>query len=294
MNEGFAVVNQADKTALNKRGVEAIEFAFKRAKEEKRAAFIPFITAGDPNILISQELILALSDIGADIIELGVPFSDPVADGPTIQASSQRALKNGITPEDVLTLVSKVRDKGCTTPIILMGYYNPVLQYGLSNFADKMVDVGADGTIIADLPIEEAHEWRRIAAINGLANIFLVAPTTPIARARFIAEASTGFLYYVSVTGITGARTQLPPQLQDALKQVKAVSPVPVGVGFGISSPEQVKMLSPFADGIIVGSAIIKVIQKHIVEKEIGFDIEPNLVDEVKSFVSKLRAAVGR
>ncbi len=291
MSEGFAVIKDKDIKASS-RGIDAIKDAFTKAKEEKRSAFIPFITAGDPNILISEELILALSDAGADIIELGVPFSDPVADGPTIQASSQRALKNGITPEDVLTLVRKVREKGCMTPIVLMGYYNPVLQYGLSRFAEKMVEVGADGTIIADLPIEEAHEWRRIASINGLANIFLVAPTTPISRARFIAEASTGFLYYVSVTGITGARTELPEHLQEALRQVKAVSPVPVGVGFGISTPEQVKMLSRIADGIIVGSAIIRVIQRHVTEKDIGFEVNPNLVEDVKKFISELVKAI--
>ncbi len=283
-------------TTINKfdkeRGVEGISSMFKHLKDEGRAALIPFITAGDPDLDTSRDLVLALAEAGADLIELGVPFSDPLADGPTIQASSHRALDGGVTPELVLKLVADVRKAGCNVPIILMGYYNTVLQYGLVDYAEAMVDAGADGTIIADLPLEESGEWRRIAALHGLANIFLVAPTTPISRARFISEASTGFLYYVSVTGITGARTELPSNLIDALKGIKAVSPVPLAVGFGISTPEQVEMLSGVADGIIIGSAIVRVMESNMIKTDDGFVAGPELVSGVKGFVETLASAI--
>ncbi|MGQ9499762.1 MAG: tryptophan synthase subunit alpha [Dissulfurimicrobium sp.] len=280
-----------NKTPVSK--TNRIDEAFSRLKKTNGAALIPFITAGDPDLTTTKALIFELVKNGADIIELGLPFSDPLADGPTIQAASQRALVNNVNAHDLFGIVRDVRRK-TDVPLVLMGYYNSILQYGLMEFAREAVSAGLDGVIVPDLPLEEAAVpmgWMDAARANGLANIMLVAPTTPPARAKRIAGATDGFLYYVSVTGITGARAELPSDLHDGLMTVKGLTKRPVAVGFGISRPEQVAMLSKIADGIIVGSAIVKIIEANIIRNGGGFSAGPNLVEAVGKFVKALKEA---
>lgn len=273
--------------------INRIDEVFLRLKKANETALIPFITAGDPDLVTTRSLIIELVKNGADIIELGLPFSDPLADGPTIQAASQRALLNNINASDLFGVVRDVR-KETDVPLVLMGYYNPILQYGLMDFAHDAVLAGLDGVIIPDLPLEEAEVpmgWMDAAMANGLANIMLVAPTTPPDRARRIAEATSGFLYYVSVIGITGARTELPSDLSNGLMTIKGLTTRPVAVGFGISRPDQVAMLSDVADGIIVGSAVVKIIEANIIKDGERFKAGPNLVEAVGKFVKMLKEA---
>ncbi len=258
-----------------------IKEMFKSVARQGRAALIPFITCGDPDPETTVELVEAMAQAGADLVELGLPFSDPLADGPTIQAASQRALAGGMNLGIFLETVARIRER-TSIPLVLMGYFNNILQFGLERFAREARAAGIDGTIIPDLPLEEAGEWRRLARIHSLANILLTAPTTPPERARRIARASTGFLYHVSVTGITGARSQLPPDLADSIASLREVSPVPVCVGFGVSSREQVAMLSQAAQGVIVGSAIVKRIEAAIPRGRGA------VVEAVKGFVAEL------
>ena len=267
-----------------------IDRMFSQLKKRKEAALIPFITTGDPDIATTEALILEMDRQGADLIELGLPFSDPLADGPTIQASSQRALRHKINAKDLLGLVKKVRKK-TDIPLVLMGYYNPLLQYGLSAFAKDAATSGLDGTIVPDLPLEEAKDWIAAAKSQGLANILLVAPNTPADRVRKIARATQGFLYYVSVTGITGARTELPTELSQGLNGIKQLTNKPVAVGFGISKPAQVSMLSAVTDGIIVGSAIIKLIEAHTIKQDNDLKAGPDLVKKVGEFIGELKEA---
>jgi len=263
---------------------------FSRLRKRREAALIPFITTGDPDIATTEALILEMDRQGADLIELGLPFSDPLADGPTIQASSQRALRRKINAKDLFRLVEKVR-KRTGIPLVLMGYYNPILQYGLSAFAKDAANSGLDGTIIPDLPMEEAGAWMAVAKPQGLANILLVAPNTPADRARKIAKATQGFMYYVSVTGITGARARLPAELSQGLNGIRQLTSKPVAVGFGISTPDQVSMLSAVADGIIVGSAIIKLIEAHTIKQGDDLKAGPDLVKKVGEFIEELKKA---
>ncbi|MDI6790116.1 MAG: tryptophan synthase subunit alpha [Thermodesulfobacteriota bacterium] len=256
---------------------------FVSRKKIKKAALIPFLTAGDPSLAHTAELVLEMERQGADIIELGVPFSDPLADGPTIQAASQRALAQGVRLEDVIGLVRNLRSK-TRIPFVLMTYYNPVLQYGLKRTAQKAAQAGVDGFIIPDLPPEEAEDWKREADKAGLDTIFLLAPTSDLDRIKKVVSLSRGFIYYVSVTGITGARKELPGDLLAKLKLIKKHAAVPVSVGFGISTPEQVAMLAPHADGIIVGSAIVNLIARH------GED--PQLAPIVGRFVAHLKTGI--
>ncbi len=238
-----------------------IKKVFKKAQRQGRRVLIPFITAGDPDIETTKRLIFAIAQNGGDILELGVPFSDPLADGPTIQAASQRALKNGITLKDIIELVKEVRSQ-IEMPIVLMGYYNPFYQYGLKRLVQDAAQAGINGFIIPDMPVEESGQWFKYCREYKLDNIFLIAPTTPIDRAKKIASKSSGFIYYVSVTGVTGARKELPQDLIENLRQLKQITPKPIAVGFGISSPEQVQNLVPYTDGIVVGSAIVRIIEK--------------------------------
>ena len=267
-----------------------IDSMFSRLRKRREAALIPFITTGDPDIATTEALILEMDRQGADLIELGLPFSDPLADGPTIQASSQRALRRKINAKDLFRLVEKVR-KRTGIPLVLMGYYNPVLQYGLSAFAKDAANSGLDGTIIPDLPLEEAGAWMAVAKPQGLANILLVAPNTPADRARKIAKATQGFMYYVSVTGITGARSHLPTELSQGLNGIRQLTSKPVAVGFGISTPDQVSMLSAVADGIIVGSAIIRLIEAHTIKQGDDLKAGPDLVKKVGEFIEELKKA---
>ncbi len=269
------------------RGAKAVEQAIRKANKQGRAALVPFIEGADPDLAVTEDLLWALAEAGGDVIELGFPFSDPLADGPTIQEAAQRALKNRPTLDDFLGLLSRMRAQGFETPVVIMGYLNPFFRYGLKRFAEEGQKAGLDGAIIPDLPLEEAKDWLRLAKKRGLAGILLAAPTTPPERLARLAQASTGFLYYVSVTGITGDRKELPKDLALKLDLAREVSPVPVAVGFGIGRPEQVRSLAPFADAIVVGSAIVKVVARYQ-------DQPKRLVSEVRAFVRSLREATAR
>ena len=261
--------------------MKRIESVFKKLKN-KRAAFIPFVVAGDPDLKTTEALVLKMAECGADIIELGVPFSDPLADGPTIQTASQRALKNGVNLKEIFRMTERL--KGISTPLVLMTYFNPVFQYGLKSFAEDCHRNGIDGVIIPDLPPEEAGPWIKEAKPLKLGTVFLIAPTSSPDRVKLASRYSRGFLYYVSITGITGTRGKLPNELEAGIRQIKKYSQKPVAVGFGISTPEQVREVSRFADGVIVGSAIVKTIEENREDSD--------LVNRVGDFVSSLAGAL--
>ncbi|MFH0763800.1 MAG: tryptophan synthase subunit alpha [Candidatus Omnitrophota bacterium] len=236
-----------------------IDKKFKELKRRKKKAFIVYITAGDPNLSVTEKLVIALEKAGADIVELGIPFSDPLADGPTIQAASQRALKSGTNLMKIFKTVSAVRKKA-DIPIAFMTYYNPVLRCGLSGFFKACGRCGVDGLIIPDLPAEEAVEVIRLGRKNRISTIFLAAPTSTRKRIANIAKNSTGFIYYVSLTGVTGARSGLSAGLKSRVRLIKSITDKPVAVGFGVSNAGQAKEVASVADGVIVGSAIVKII----------------------------------
>jgi len=225
--------------------------------DDLRKAFIPYIMAGDPDLRRTAELVDVLEDCGADIVELGVPFSDPLADGPTIQKAAQRALQNGVTLSSVIELVAKIREK-TQIPIILMTYYNPVFKYGEERFVSDASSAGADGVIVPDLPPDEAGGLIRHARKAHFDTIFLLAPTSTDNRIRKVAKASAGFVYYVSMTGITGSKLSMDLSIESHIRKIREASEKPVAVGFGVSTPEEAAAVARFADGVIVGSAIVK------------------------------------
>lgn len=235
---------------------------FEYLKEKGKAALITYITAGDPNLETTKEIIKILEKNGADIIELGMPFSDPMADGPTIQLASERALKNKITIKDLLDIVKDIRIESYI-PIILFGYYNPFLSYGLENFSMDASQAGVDGVLVVDLPPEESGEFKKHTENAGLDLVFLLAPTSTEERIELVAENASGFVYLVSVTGVTGARPGMKVDLEQLTNTIKSETKLPVGIGFGISSPDQVKDIVKYADGVIVGSSIVKIIEKN-------------------------------
>ena len=222
---------------------------------------VAYITAGDPTLDATERIVPALAEAGADVVELGVPFSDPLADGPTIQRASERALRSGTTLAGVLDLVAKLRQK-TEVPLVLFSYFNPVLQMGLERFADAAARAGADGVLITDLTPEEAGEYRQAVAARGLDTIFLAAPTSTDARLARIAESSTGFLYLISRTGVTGAREALPEDLPALVRRARGVTSLPIAVGFGISLPGHVSILGGLADAAVVGSALVQEIER--------------------------------
>ncbi len=262
------------------KSMNRIESKFRDLKSKGRKALIPFITAGDPNLDATFELVLEMERKGADVIELGVPFSDPLADGTTIQRASQRALNNRVRLKDILELVCKLR-KNTEIPIVIMSYLNPIYKYGLEEFARVCRKMGVDGVIIPDLVPEEAEGWLRVARLNKLSTIFLAAPTSPLERIRRIAKKSTGFLYYVSLTGVTGARDRLDSNTIEALKAIKKATDRPVACGFGISRPEQARKVSRYSDGVIIGSAIIDLIERSTTRRA--------LLTNVGNFIASLR-----
>jgi tryptophan synthase alpha chain len=244
-----------------------IEQKFKDLKSQKRKAFIAFITAGDPDLKTTEDLVVALEGAGVDIIELGIPFSDPLADGPTIQASFFRALNKGTTVKKILETVKRIRQK-TSVPIAFMTSYNPILRFGEEKFVKACADVGVDGLIVPDLPPEEAKNLRALAQRYHIATIFFVAPTSVDERIKSNAKASSGFVYYVSLTGITGTQKAVAQSVVKKINHIKRFTNKPVCVGFGISTPQQVKDIGKAADGVIVGSAIVKAIQAHCGEKD--------------------------
>lgn len=256
-----------------------IDLLFKSLRGEKKKALIPFITVGDPDLATTKDLILILEECGAHIIELGVPFSDPLADGPIIQAASLRALSKGIDLKKILALVDEVRQR-TDIPLILMTYYNPVYRFGLEKLARQASMAGVDGFIIPDLPLEEATEWRELVRANNLNSIFLVAPNTPLSRAKFVASKTSGFLYAVSVTGITGKRANVPEGLINYLNMLRSITDKTLVVGFGISSPSQVRKIAPISDGVVVGSALVDFLAHHNNKKD-GFIHVRSFVDPI-------------
>ena len=234
-----------------------IAAAFERAKSEDRAALGLFITGGDPDPVTSLEILLNLPDQGVDFVELGMPFSDPMADGPAIQAGSLRALKAGTKLGDVLGMAKKFRARHPDVPLILMGYFNPIYIYGVDRFVADAVDAGVDGMIMVDLPPEEDGEFCLQARAAGLDFIRLITPTTDDARMPLVMANSSGFVYYVSITGITGTRSASADSIGNAMARIRKASDLPAVVGFGIRTPEQVREAAAHADGVVVGSAIV-------------------------------------
>ncbi len=261
--------------------VNRIDTVFKQLKDNKRSALMPYLMAGYPGIETSLKLLISVSKAGADLIEFGIPYSDPLADGPTIQAASEAALMTGINTDIAFDLVKKAREE-IETPIAVMTYYNAIYRYGLERFARNAAESGVDGVICPDLPPEEAAPWSEAAVQYGLANITFASPTSTGERLKKVADAARGFIYCVSLTGVTGARTNLPSNLTDFIGRVRKVTDKPLAVGFGISQPEQAKQVAGIADGVIIGSALVSLI---------GADLE-TCTEAAAAYISKIRGAM--
>jgi tryptophan synthase alpha chain len=230
---------------------------------QTRPSLLAYVTCGDPDLATTREVVLAAIEAGAAVIELGVPFSDPVADGPVIQRASQRALQNGVSLADVLKLAAEVRQQSQSTGLIIFSYLNPILRMGMQNFCKIARHAGIDGALITDLPVEESSEYVREMRRNQLATVFLAAPTSTDERLKRIADASSGFVYAVSRTGVTGARQQLPEDARKLVGRLRSFTKLPVAVGFGISSAEQFAAVGEFADAAVIGSAIVETIERN-------------------------------
>ncbi|MDR2163646.1 MAG: tryptophan synthase subunit alpha [Clostridiales Family XIII bacterium] len=244
-------------------------------------AFIGFVTGGDPSIESTKEFVIAMWNAGCDLIEIGVPFSDPIAEGPVIQAANLRSLAAGVTTDSLLDLVAELREGGISVPLVFLTYLNPVYHYGYEAFFAKAAESGLDGIIIPDLPFEEQHEVKPIASKYGIDIISLVAPTSE-GRVKMIAARATGFVYLVSSMGVTGVRREITTDLASITGRVKAVTDMPVAVGFGVHTPGQARAVAESADGVIVGSAIVKMIEEH------GAGATPHIAD----YVRKMKEAV--
>lgn len=233
------------------------------ARATGKSAFIPFVMAGDPDLDTSAGIILKLQEAGADLLELGIPFSDPVADGVTVQKAADRALQNGATLHGVLGMLKNLRARGLTMPVCLFSYLNPIYHMGYANFVHAALDAGAQGALIVDLPPEEAEDYLAAAKERNFETVFLCSPTTSDARLAVVDAASSGFVYYVAREGVTGAQSDLPQSLADKLQHLQASLQNPVAVGFGISTPQHVATLRGKVDGIVVGSALVKIVEEH-------------------------------
>jgi len=264
------------------RGVEAIRATFAAARAADRGVLIPYLTIGHPTLERSLSLIDAAIEGGADIIELGIPFSDPLADGPVIQRATQAALEGGATVHGCLELAARLRARHPRIPFLFMGYLNPILAFGEAAFCRACREVGVDGLIVPDLPPEEASDIEAHCRENGLALVYLAAPNTPDTRLRLICERSQGYVYLVSVTGTTGERDSLPSDLAAFIARVRAITNMPIAVGFGISTPEHAAAVAGLADGVIVGSAVVERCERDRAE------------EEVRAFVSDLHGAMQR
>jgi tryptophan synthase alpha chain len=242
--------------------VSRIGESFARRRAEGRAAFVPFLTAGDPSLDRTVEAAVELERAGADVLELGVPFSDPLADGPVIQRSSERALGRGVTLEAVLGAVRRIRERS-QLPLLLFSYYNPLLQRGLERLAREAGEAGVDGVLVTDLPPEEADEWLAAARGAGLDTEFLAAPTSPPERLQRLAGASRGFVYAVSRTGVTGERRALSDEAAPLVERLRGLTDEPIALGFGLSTPKQVAAAGKVADGVVVGSALVRFLEEQ-------------------------------
>jgi tryptophan synthase alpha chain len=261
-----------------------ISRAFAKASREGRAALVVFVEAGDPSLEVTERLLPALAAAGADVIELGVPFSDPIADGPVIQRASERALAGGTTLSSVLALVGRARAAGLDAPVVLFGYANPVLAMGEAAFAAKAAEAGVDGTLVTDLPPEEGASFAATLRAARLDPVFLLAPTSPPRRARVVRRLSRGFVYVVSRPGVTGVRSDVPEGLADLVARVRTgVGRLPVAVGFGISTPAQVAAVARLADGVVVGSAVVVAMEKAAAAGEDPVAAAAGLVRELAS-----------
>ena len=256
-----------------------ISKVFKNLRLNKRSAFIPYITAGDPDIELSQMILESLPLGGADIIEIGMPFSDPMADGPSIQESSLRSLNNGHDMNKTLMMIERFRIRDKETPIVLMGYFNPILQFGVKSFINKCGEVGVDGLIVVDLPIEHSDEICIPAQKSGIDFINFITPTTNKDRLKQILNVSSGFLYFVSIAGITGTKAPDNKIIEELIKNVKQDTDLPIGVGFGIKSSSQVEEISNFSDAIVVGSAIVNEIDSLKIKNFDNDLIVKNMID---------------
>lgn len=239
-------------------GIPAIETMFEAAKDNHRAAFLPYFPIGYPNYADSLDAIEAMARVGVDGFEIGIPFSDPLADGPTIQAATQVALENGVTVRTSLDAVRELRKRGVTQPMLMMGYINPLMAYGTDKFVVDAKAAGADGFIIPDLPPEEAHMFAEACKRERMALVFFLAPTSNSERINLVSETATGFIYVVSLTGITGARSEMPADVAQFIGRVRAECDSPLVMGFGISKPEHAQMMNGLLDGFIVGSALVR------------------------------------
>ena len=257
-----------------------IEDAFKTLKQQGQKGFIPFITAGDPDLATTEELLVVLANSGATLIELGVPFSDPMADGPVIQRASERALKHGFGLQEILDSVARAR-KQIDVPIILFSYYNPLLQFGMKRVAKAAKDAGLDGVLVTDLTPEESGESEAELRANGLDMIFLVAPTSTDERLKLVAQRASGFIYAVSRAGVTGAQSTVSAEAEKLVHRMRQFSELPIAVGFGISNAEQVKDVNRYADAVVVGSAIVAEMER------IG--AAPDLAKKIGKFLHDLQ-----
>ncbi|OVE82019.1 tryptophan synthase subunit alpha [bacterium K02(2017)] len=252
-------------------------------KLNKQKAFIPFITAGYPNLKLTEKLIYTFAECDCSVVELGVPFSDPMADGPIIQKANEVALKKGLKFKDILNLVKKVRKK-TDIPILLMGYYNPMFKYGLKKLAQDCNQAGVDGLLVVDLPPEEATELKSALKNSPIDLIYLLAPTSTIDRIKLAKKHGSGFTYYVSLTGVTGSANLNPKEIAQQIKKIKKYIKQPINIGFGISKPVHVKKLAPLADGVVVGSSILKIINEAGSEKKV--------LQQTKKYVLSMRQAL--
>ena len=257
-----------------------IEDAFNTLKQQGKKGFIPFITAGDPDLATTQELLVVLANSGATLIELGVPFSDPMADGPVIQRASERALKHGFGLQEILDTVARAR-KQIDIPIILFSYYNPLLQFGLKRLATTAKDALVDGVLVTDLTPEESGEFETELRANGLDMIFLVAPTSTDERLKLVSQRASGFIYAVSRAGVTGAQSTVSAEAEKLVHRVRQFSELPIAVGFGISNAEQVRDVNRYADAVVVGSAIVAEME------QIG--AVPDLAQRIGKFLTGLQ-----
>ena len=251
-------------------------------KKKGEKALIVYLTAGDPSLEKTYEIILGLDGAGVDILEIGIPFSDPTADGPVIQAASQRALKGGTTLQDILDMIEKVR-KVSEIAIVLFGYYNPVFIYGNERFAGRAKEVGVDGILVVDLPTEESGELKRYTDRSGIDFISLITPTSDDDRIKKIAGKASGFIYYVSITGITGTKKPKVADIKRDIERIRRITSLPVAVGFGISTPGQVGEIARYADGVVVGSAFVKLIEENGNSEDLA-EIVSSFARELKSF----------